>query len=322
MKAIHPQELRAALRAHERAIALHLYDPDVTLIDVGLKIHEEADQQLTDQLVVRVHRRYKPRGLAFEAFAARQPERVVDAERIGFPVDIIQADYRLQFFQPPPASPRARLYNPLQGGISISSELSYGYGTLGGMVRDRDNGDAMILSNWHVLAGSDRVERGLRIYQPGYGDLGGRQHTIAALDRHAMHVNIDAAVARLSTDRATLNDQLDVGPVTGIAAPELGMRILKSGRGSNVTQGVISGLAGVRTIPYGRYARQVHHVVHIMQTPERKEVSAPGDSGSWWLDADNHRVVGLHFAGDNEPEYGLAISMPEVLDALNVDPIL
>ena len=45
----------------------------------------------------------------------------------------------------------------------------------------------------------------------------------------------------------------------------------------------------------------------------------PGDSGAWWLEENSLRAVGLHCAGNRNPSWGLALSMPEVLDALNVD---
>ncbi len=49
------------------------------------------------------------------------------------------------------------------------------------------------------------------------------------------------------------------------------------------------------------------------------QVSAPGDSGSLWIDPETKQGVGLHFAGSDFPERGLAIDLLSVLDALNVD---
>lgn len=312
------KEFRAAARALPRAAAFYLFDPNVSLIDVGLRIKEREGQRITSEPTVRVHLRHKPRGPAFEAFAARSPERVIDERTVGFPVDIIEADYQLHFhWGQLPA--RAQLFDPLQGGISISNEWSFSYGTLGGLVTDRATGDPMILSNWHVLYESAYAPRGLSIYQPGYGDGGRFHNTIAYLDRHAMNQGIDAAVAVLTDDRSWINNQLDIGPVLGVTDPAIDMVVTKSGRASEVTEGIITGVGGVKTIPYGGFNRVVRHVVHIAQTPARGEVSNPGDSGSWWLDRDSKRAVGLHFAGDSLPEYGLAFAMPQVLDVLNID---
>ena len=63
-------------------------------------------------------------------------------------------------------------------------------------------------------------------------------------------------------------------------------------------------------------------MMHIAKVPDSVQVSAPGDSGSWWLEEGTNKVVGLHFAGANRPEYGLAIRMANVLNALNVDLML
>lgn len=118
--AIDPGEFREALRARDRAAAFHLFDPNVRLIDVGLKI---PDGQITGRLAVRAHLLRKRRGPAFEAFATHSPERVIDQQRVGFLVDIIEANYRLHWswYPPQPPSPRANVYNPLRGGISISN---------------------------------------------------------------------------------------------------------------------------------------------------------------------------------------------------------
>jgi hypothetical protein len=318
---IDPVAFREALLAHERAVAFHLVDPDVTLIDVGLRIKEREESRVTDELTVRVHRRFKPRGAAFEEFAHRNPGRVVDARWIGFPVDVIEADYRLQWYWYPPYQPplRAQVHDPLRGGISVSNEWSWGYGTLGGLVRERDGGPEMILSNWHVLVGSAYLSAGLRILQPGQGDGGRIQHTVARLTRHAMDRGIDAAVATLTGARSSVNDQLGIGGVSGVAAPWPGMQAIKSGRASGVTEGIITGVEGARIIPYGGFDRMIKHIIHIAQATGGGQVSAPGDSGSWWLEKATNKAVGLHLAGADLPEYGLAVAMPQVVDALDIE---
>ncbi len=324
MKSANAAKLGAALQARNRAIGYHLFDPNVSFIDVGLKI-KEREGRLADKLVVRVHLRRKPRGPAFESFAMAFPDRIVDEGKIGFPVDIVEGDYRLQQWPSPP--PRGGVFNPLEGGISISNEWSYGYGTLGGIVVDRDTGKKMVLSNDHVLAGSPYVQPGLRIFQPGYGDGGRLQHTVARFTRDSMNVDIDAAVAELTDDRAVINHQFELEGVTGLGDPRPDMRVLKSGRGSQVTKGIItsSGFGGVAKITYGGLTRLIHHVFHIFKVPDSDQVSTGGDSGSWWLEEGTNKVVGLHFAGNSvyEPkEYGLAIIMKNVLNALNVDLML
>lgn len=319
MKAeIDQKQLRAACRARKLAAAYHIFDPNVSLIDVGWRI---KDGRLTDQLAVRAHLRRKLRGAAYETFSAASPQRVIDAGRIGFPVDIIEAEYRRDRFWswPQPQSARARSFNPLKSGISISNEWDFNYGTLGAIARDRETNDPMILSAWHVLAGSAYAPTGQRILQPGYGDGGRRIHTVARLTRHAMNQGIDAAVARIESPRQVINDQLGVGPVAGQTAPLIGINAIKSGRATDVTEAQITGIDGITKISYGGFPCLVRHVVHLAQTDAGGEVSSGGDSGACWLDKESRLAIGLHYAGSNFPEYALAIAMPQVLDALNVD---
>lgn len=314
-----------AYQGLNRAIMLHMFDPNVSLIDIGWRIRDRNDHSVEeDELCVRVHVRRKLRGEVLEAFAETQPERVIDPKRIGFPVDVPgSANYRLQqwpWYTPIPTSPRGRVFNPLRGGISVSSLLLSTYGTMGGKVKDRRTGRDMILSNWHVLAASWYAWEGMPIYQPGQGDGGYPYYTVARFSRHAMDNLIDAAVAELEPNsRPLINDQLDIGPVKGLKTPQLGMRVTKSGRGSGITTGIITGVEGRQVMNYDGVQRVIRHVVHIAQDEEGGSVSKGGDSGAWWLERETNHVVGLHFAGADDPEYGLAISMPPVLDALNVD---
>lgn len=324
LKADIPQ---AAQRALNRAVMLHLLDPNVSLIDLGFRIRDRQGYKIEDELCVRVHLRWKPHGERFKAFAARYPERVIRPERIGSPVDVPEGDYRVQWwpwwswYPTAPSSPRSRIFDPMQGGISISNALKFGYGTLGGKVVDRETGVEMILSNWHVLVGSWYARPGVAIYQPGRWHGGRSEHTVARLTRHAMEQYIDAAVAELTGTRRLITGQQDLGPVMGVSAPKLGMRVTKSGCGSGVTAGMITGIEGRRVEYYSGSQRVIRHTVHIAQTPEGGQVSRKGDSGSWWLEEGTNRAVALHFAGSDLPEYGVAIAMPQVLDALNVDVV-
>jgi hypothetical protein len=312
---------RAASIARQVAAAYYLSNPRVTLIDIGYRLKDGVS---TGELAVRVHVREKPPQAVFEAMSFDTPELVIDKGKIPYPlVDIVEASYPLQWgwYTPRPAEPRAMAFNPLKGGISISSEWLFGYGTLGGIVEDRQTKDKMILSNWHVLAGSEYATSGLRTFQPAYGDGGSRANTVATLERHVFQQGIDAAVARLNGARRWSIEQIGIGPVTGSTAPLLGMRVVKSGRASQVTYGIIDGIEGDYPIYYGGLLHRIHFVHRIVPQPGFVEVSRGGDSGSWWLEQGTRRAAGLHFAGQDDPETALAIAMPQVLDALNVDVV-
>ena len=323
MLSIDQQTWNRAKSSLDQAVSLHLFDPNVSHIDLGLKIYDSENYRIEEKLVVRVHLRKKLSGDAFKAFADQYPDRVISAAAIGFEVDVPEARYQLHNYRRWwwgfNSNGRARMFDVMKGGISISREDSYGYGTLGGKVRDRQSGDEYLLSNWHVLVGSWDNAPGMAIYQPAAYNGGTRWHTVANLSRDAMKSNIDAAIAKLNNRRSLVNEQLEVGKVNGATEPELGRVVIKSGCSSRVTQGLISGINGQTVIRYDGMHRVIKHIVHIAPVVSGSEVSAAGDSGSWWLEKDSRLAVGLHFAGSNQPEYGLAISMPAVLNSLNVE---
>lgn len=312
-----------ARRALRQAVSEFLFDPNVSLIDFG---HPEHDGRLAlDEVALRIHVRKKHLGAALESAIAAGETRPIPPSIGGFPTDVPEGIYRPHLWwwgggwRRPSTNLRARRADPLRGGLSISTERHYTYGTLGGLVIDRATGAEMILSNWHVLVGDWGARRGQRIYQPGRLDGGTSASTVARLTRDAMAANLDAAVASLSGQRRLLNDQYELGPVRGVKQAELGLEVVKSGRKSGVTSGHVTAIDGVARIRYNRLERIIRHVVTIEPQERFDEVSAPGDSGSWWLDAATMEAVGLHFAGSNAPERALALDMPVVLEALNVD---
>lgn len=315
-----------AQAALDRAHRLYLHNPRVSLIDFGWKINDRDGRSIEKTPRIRIHVREKEYGAAFESFAANNPELVIDTDLIGYPVDLPLAKYRtgqklqLEWYgwEAPPVNPRGRVFNPLRGGISISNAFKNSYGTLGGRVVDRRTGRDMILSNWHVLVGSWYVPRGTPIYQPGRLHGGTSRNTIANYDRDAMNSYMDAAVAYVNGNRPITNGQEELSQVTGTTEPLPDMVVTKSGSKTRITEGLVTGFVGRMVMNYDGVPRVIRNVFHVAQISNDHEVSAGGDSGSWWLEKSTNRAVGLHFAGSNVPEYALAISMPHVLDALDV----
>jgi len=317
---------RAALNIGVRQ---YLFDPNINLVDIGYRIQERENGRLVEEPTLRFHVHEKLRGPNFEAFAAEQPERAIPPSILSFPTDVIESSYALNFVwgsrsgmtvprRNAPVNPRARSADPMQGGVSISDGYSSGYGTLGGLVQDRQTGDAMLLSNFHVLASRGYARLGMSVLQPGRGD--GGSTAVATFARHGMDQGLDAAVARLNGSRLLVNNQLDLHPVTGVAAPQLGMRVCKSGRASGVTHGLVSGVGGVLKMSYPVSGqRLIRQVAHIVPLYNGSMVSAPGDSGSYWLDTASYQAIGLHFAGADQPEYALAIDMAQVANALDIE---
>lgn len=308
--------------ALRQAIQSHLLDPNVGLIDLGYPEH--AGRTAQDELAIRVHVRKKLAGAALEDAAARGFTQPIPRFIDGFPTDVPEARYHLQRLmwnksgQPTGTGSRQSRTDPMCGGISISDAYHYTAGTLGGQVIDRVTGAQMILGNWHVLVSDWSARQGQPIYQPGRFDGGTFADTVATLTRDAMTSNLDAAVATLTGSRALTNNQLGVGPATGVASAELGMQVIKSGRSSEITYGTITGVDGIISMPYRSIDRIILHVVTIGPV-DFGPLCSNGDSGAWWLDTQAMRAVTLHFAGSDNPPRALALDMPPVLDALNVD---
>jgi hypothetical protein len=319
---IDPMKMARARLALRTAIRDHLFDPNVSLIDFG---HPEHDGAIAmDELAIRIHVKQKLFDGALESAVESGYTRWIPPWIDGFPTDVPQGTYRPRLWfwwnngRRPPTDPRRRHADPLRGGISISDEYHAAAGTLGGKVIDRVTGKTMLLSNWHVLVADWGARTGQRIYQPGRLDGGVAVDTVATLTRDAMAVNFDAAVATLNGARQLINDQLDLGPVTGVGRAELGLVLEKSGCMSGVTHGIVTAVEGTAKIRYGFLDRLIRNVVTI-EPRGFGQVSTQGDSGSWWLDEATKQAIGLHFAGSDFPERGLAIDMQSVLDALNVD---
>jgi endonuclease G len=302
----------------QEAVHQWIGDPNVMLIDFGWPEHGGVFDE-TD-LAIRVHVVEKFVGAeALESAIERGVTRGRIPDEIdGFSVDRPESG-RLRL-QRGWRSPRRRRSDPMQGGISVSNASLRGSGTLGGLVRDRETDDPMILSNWHVLAGRWGIRPGWPIYQPGRGDGGTRADTVATFSHSAMSSHLDAAVAKLTGSRPLVNHPLDLEPVKGVGWAHFGMDVIKSGRTTGVTYGRVTGVEGTYQGYFGGVYGYIRNVMTIVPRPGMEQlVSSGGDSGSLWLDQETMHAVGLHFAGGDDPEYALAIDMQPILDALKVD---
>lgn len=123
---------------------------------------------------------------------------------------------------------------------------------------------------------------------------------------------VDAAVASPVDDDIISNDILDIGEITGITLPALGMPVRKSGRTSGLMSGQILVLDTTINVEYGS-GRNATFEGQILTSP----ISRGGDSGSLLVASDSPRAVGLLFAGSNEASIHNPIQV--VLDCLTVD---
>lgn len=102
---------------------------------------------------------------------------------------------------------------------------------------------------------------------------------------------VDAAIAIPNDGVATNSAILDLNyPPVGIADPRLGMAVVKSGRTTGLTSGVITQVDVTVDVDYG--GKRARYVNQMVITP----FSQRGDSGSLVLNADR-QAVGLIFSG-------------------------
>ncbi len=218
-----------------------------------------------------------------------------------------------------------RRMRPAPGGVSIA----HGRVTAGtlGILAHRTTGEAVILSNNHVLANSNDARKGDPILQPGPYDGGRPQDAIASLadfvpiqfkerdlgslgrlfERALAPVLaplglglqrlpsgrtnlVDAAIASPQDAALVAPDILEIGRVSGTADATLGLRVRKSGRTTGLTEGRITGLDAAVEVDYGGKSAVFRgQIVSDI-------LSRGGDSGSLIVDPAS-RAVGLLFAG-------------------------
>ncbi|HUI08271.1 MAG TPA: hypothetical protein VL486_14825 [Verrucomicrobiae bacterium] len=215
---------------------------------------------------------------------------------------------------------------PIQLGTSGGNirDQSYAYccsGTLGALVEDR-KGRLYILSNNHVLARTNRGQKGNPITQPGLVDANcslSDSDAVATLTRRkALHFDrdqwnvVDCALAQILPGQVDTN-----GNILGIGilnaqpvAATVGLAVKKSGRTSGVTQGVVAAVDVSILVDYDRVCglgtRVALFVHQIRITPGGfGDFSEGGDSGSLVVeDVDScPRPVGLLFAGGNSDTF-------------------
>jgi endonuclease G len=313
------REERIAAHVAVRRAESYLMDPrrEIQLVDVGVSERDGSDGSRR----IRFHVARKLTEPQLESAAVDPlPDRIA-----GFPREVNERRYRLSRQEPSigwvPPSARGR-NDPLIGGISISDDRSIAAGTLGAIVRDPRTNDRLILSNFHVVAGWGARPGAPRILQPGRLDGGTAGDVVGAFLRHAMDAHLDAAVALLDTTRGVAPRQLGIGSMTARVAPDIGQKVIKNGRTTGRTAGVVRAVAGSGRFRYGGVTWLIRHVLTIEPPHPGEIVSSGGDSGCCWLDADGHHAVALHFAGSDEPERALAIDLGPVCDALGVEVLI
>lgn len=338
--ALTQEELIAALREQTRS---WLSRPNVTAVGVG---YREVGGRRTSELTIQVSVEKKlarPRDLAARGWSALpRAVRALDGRRVR--VDIVERRFRLshelvaevppvwadETKMAPPLRRRRRLARLLPG-VSVS-HASTASGTLGALVYDRLTGQPCLLGNAHVLAGpTGKV--GDPVLQPGSSDSADFARNVCGrLWRSHVGLAGDGAIALLE---GRLFDEkiLQLGVAARrLAKVAVGDRVVKSGRTTGVTWGVVRRAGLVFRYNYGgSIGPQDIGAFEIEADPQfpppNGRLCDGGDSGSLWLIAENGQptdiAVGLHFADEDPPaggasNFALACNLPPLLDKLGV----
>jgi hypothetical protein len=216
--------------------------------------------------------------------------------------------------------PASRWPRPVPIGVS-TGQRALTAGTIGCRVKD-SAGNVYALSNNHIYANQNQAGIGDAVIQPGAYDGGAiPADTIGTLFDYEPLVFstsadnvIDAALA-LSTpkllDNATPSDGYG-RPKCTTAAVSLGAKVMKYGRTTGPTSGMVKGVNVIVNVQYdaGNVARFVDQILI-----GGGSFSAGGDSGSLVVlsakGANDRQPVGLLFAGGNH--FALANPIEAVL---------
>lgn len=247
--------------------------------------------------------------------------------------DVIARKYELSFEVIEDVSDNSRKirHDTIKPGISISNSKGSA-GTLGCIVYDKDNNTPYILSNWHVLHG-DRGNLRDTIVQPGPHDDNRTEFNVSGILRRS-HLGEAGDCAICTIENRNFNEQiLELNTnIQKLAEPELLDKVIKSGRTTGVTFGIIERVHVITQIHYGEHTG-VKNIgcFEIGVDPENPpfdgEISKGGDSGSCWMICKNNKptniMAGLHFAGEaknNPHEHALACYPKSVFEKLGIKP--
>lgn len=308
----------------------YLRDSNINSVGVGYKM---KDGQTTNELALQFTVGQKLAPEALETVTTRPIPETITANGITLPTDVVEREFERQPVAVAPGTKveRKRRLDPMMPGISIAHVRSTA-GTLGCLVKDNASSETLLLSNWHVFHGEDG-ELGDPIVQPGpFDDNRTTANVCGTVTRSFLGLAGDCAVASIA-GRGAMQTILDLGvPVRQLGEPQLGDRVVKSGRTTNVTYGIVSRIHAITKLSYG--SKGEHQIGGFEIGPDEQhpaengEISMGGDSGSAWMVADaagaaTDMVLGLHFAGETvEPgEYAVACYASSVFEKLEIGPL-
>jgi hypothetical protein len=281
---------------------------------------------------------------------ALKPQDLVPAEIEGVKTDVREATFKALTTP----EEKQKKWRPAKGGVSIGHFLITA-GTFGCLVKDKTDGEKVILSNNHVLANSNIANVGDPIVQPGVYDGGNvLTDTIAKLKRFVpiqfeqgstcpiakgfcavynalakvlgaktrlvtvkeVYNTVDCAIASPVSPDVVSDEVIDIGVPQDVTVPTVGLRVKKSGRTTCLTHGEIDTVDLTVRVMYDYKTALFKDQIGIQ--PTEGKFSSGGDSGSAIVAEDEPKIVGLLFAGD-ESGYTIANKIQNVMDELNVE---
>ena len=263
------------------------------------------------------------------------PENV-EFEGVKIPTDVVQRSFKPNYnvvaLQALGKDFRKQRQDTLVPGLSIGNRRTTDAGTLGTMVLDTKSRQAAILSNWHVLH-TPTGQIGDEIVQPGpFDDNRTDRNVIGHLVRSHLGAAGDCAICSIES-RNIESQILELKTIVGrIGKAELDDVVVKSGRTTGVTWGVVTRVETVTKMNYGGKIENIGGFeigIDGKHPPADGEISKGGDSGSCWMAIGpkghvTDVMLGLHFAGDAEgsdAEFALACNAHSVFEKLEIAPL-
>jgi endonuclease G len=311
--------------------ARFLKDPNITSVGIGYKI---SGGKRTGELAVQFTVAEKARPDDLAALGTEPIPSSFTIDGVEVPTDVIERSFRPEYriVAEASASGRKKRADPIVPGISVA-HIRGTAGTIGCIVYDDADGTPYVLSNWHVLHGPEGAI-GQEVVQPGpFDDNRTQRNRLGVLVRsHLGHAG-DCAVATIE-DRGFKPQIMDLNvAVDQLGEPELDDRVIKSGRTTAVTHGVVTRIHTIAKIDYGGSTGE-QEIGGFEIGPDPKvppangEISMGGDSGSIWLfksaaGKPTSVMAGLHFAGEGSTdpvEHAVACYPKSVFEKLQVSP--
>ena len=307
----------------------YLRDSNITSVGIGYK---QTDGKPTKELAIQFSVGTKATPEALAALDTIPIPESFTINGVEVPTDIVQREFQPDInivAEPAPSNRKVRL-DPIAPGISVANKR-VSAGTIGCIVFDQHTGAPYVLSNWHVLHGPDGII-GDQVVQPGpHDDNRVNLNGLGKLVRSHLGAAGDCAIASIE-NRDFKQDVLDLGvKVEQIGEPNLGDKVIKSGRTTDVTHGIVTRIHTIAKIDYGGSVGE-QEIGGFEIGPDNGhpanngEISMGGDSGASWLfKAPNGKaskvMAGLHFAGEapgNPNEHAIACYPRSVFEKLEI----